>query len=354
MPKLFVCEKKSQAQHILHAIENDDVIILCPTIGSYLYDYPNNLGFSNLPYTNYSPRYKTESCEHNSKYRKLFRTTIISKKRSMESPLLLRYYTSLENGIMDDIERVRAEVLDFLSGFDEVIFACDPDYTGVRGFDLLFENYFGIKNLKEFSENTQTLFTASIFNFVFTGDCMSKAIETRSDFFLNQSINKFRIWYKKKDFFEFNYNLNSLLTLNKAYLLAYGTYPNFLITKNVVLVAFMLSGDSMDISKLIHKLSEKEIGTPASRNEIIERMCDASILKLEHDEISGRKTVRITKEGLAFLGNLHRKVNDPFLSERLYNDFKNYDLSLDAFKEKYSKYLSVVFSKQKRFINKLS
>jgi hypothetical protein len=58
MSRLFVCEKRAQAlSYQKHCLEGD-AIILCPAVVSCVFDYPSELAFSELPYTDLSPCYK--------------------------------------------------------------------------------------------------------------------------------------------------------------------------------------------------------------------------------------------------------------------------------------------------------
>ncbi len=91
---------------------------------------------------------------------------------------------------------------------------------------------------------------------------------------------------------------------------------------------------------------KKEIGHPASQNLIIEKMIELRLI----EEDNNLNSYKMTKEGRLMLSFLHRKVNDPHLTNRIYVD--NYKLSTFDFKIKYGEYLRTVFSKQKRFLNK--
>jgi hypothetical protein len=58
MSRLFVCEKRQQAEHYQRYCNEGDSFILCTTITSYLFDYPSSLKFKDLPIIDFAIKYK--------------------------------------------------------------------------------------------------------------------------------------------------------------------------------------------------------------------------------------------------------------------------------------------------------
>lgn len=353
MSRLFICEKKFQAKIYLDHLNEDDAIILCPTITSYLFDYPEKLTFSDLPYCDHTPSYKANK-ERNPEWLYCHHTLFLTQEKEIAHPVLLDYFNRAltTNRSDDSFKRAKSVIHDFIGSFDEIVFACDPDISGLRGFDFFFEKYLEVGNLAEFGQLHGAKITACIAKYGMDDKSIIRTISERSDFFENTSIHNIRLSYQKKDFFEYNYNLNSLLLLNKAYFLASGEYLNRILTKNHIQTLFLFA-DQQERKESIHFTMDKLfIGSPASRIEIVENLIITKMLHCEEKKPHYVGTYTITNLGQKFLSNLHRKVNDPHLAERLGKDTFDAHMPLDDFKLKYSKYLKVVFSKQKRHINR--
>lgn len=352
MSKLFVCEKHSQAQSFQKHCKEGDSIILCPSICSYTFKYPSTLRFSGLPYLNIDPEYAHADFEYIAGLRKRSYGTLYSHDGCCEHPVLVEYYRAkIESNKEDEIEIAQKALFDLLGSYDEIVYACDPDHTGTRGFDFLMSKYFGIKSLEEFSHKYDLKVMACLTLGGLSYNCIGKAISQRESFFESQMIELYRQFYLKKDYFDFNYNINSLLLLNKAYFLASGKYPQNPITRNLIQVMFLLSQMGKVDIRLYRELDLRYVGSPASRCQIIESLKEMGLVA---EKSEGRREFSLTELGQRFLVFLHRKMDDPHLAERVMKDCANASMSLEEFRAKSDKYLSLVFSKQKRHINKQS
>lgn len=364
MSKLLVCEKPDQAQRYLSICNKEDAIIVCPTIVSYAFDYPTNLYFSQLPFTSLPPRYKPANLDPEW-YLHLYSSLYTQDNKIKNHPVLTTYFynkhpcSPYKSADSNTLEKARKDLYALLTSFDEIVFACDADHTGMRGFDFLFSRYFEIDDLQKFSENNQLTVTALINKEGFDEISLRKSMENRSDFFENVDVKCFRCHYQKKDFFEYNYNLNSLMLLNKTYFLALGKYPECVITKNFIQALFLLENIETE-ARFAQRLEKSFIGTPASRKAIMDNLNNLGLIDIIKKGPSSGNCICLTtrlsisEQGTRFLNLLHRKLNDPYLAERLLKDCENETLTLNDFKIKYDKYLDVVFSKQKRLINKHS
>jgi len=151
--------------------------------------------------------------------------------------------------------------------------------------------------------------------------------------------------YIKKDFFEYNYNLNSLLFFNNILKKINIDKNDIILTKNHISTLFLLQKENLTEDLIIQLMNKRKIGQASSFAEIVYNL---NILKLTQKR---NELVSLSEQGELFLSFLHKKINDPYLNIRLQNDHK--ELSVEDFKIKYEKYLYEIFSKQKRFLRKL-
>ncbi|MGD1527015.1 hypothetical protein [Vibrio harveyi] len=342
MSKLFVCEKLHAAREIVKVINDDDAIILCPSIASYKYKFPDQLKFADIPYTDRVPLYTKNYDQYRPKWLGRCHSLVITRRNEAVNATLMSFYEAQLNDAQADKNALHG----FLGSFDEVVFACDADLTGMRGFDFLFHDYFGIKDLKSFAVESNTYFTACIFA-GYDNQSLRAAVENRSSFFDSEVVRSLRESYLKKDFFEYNYSLNSLLILNKTFFHVAGNYPSQVITKNCVQALLLMERDGIvSIGKAVSAMNKKHIGSPASQVLIITSLMGMGLL-VDHP-----RNVEVSKLGREFLSVLCSKMKDPHLSERLEVDLHG-EMSLADFKGKYSRYLSTCFGKQKRKLNTL-
>lgn len=349
MSKLFVCEKPHQASLYQFLLEENDAIILAPCVVGYRFLFDKNLEFKNLPYIDKEPKYKKNILQYdsniNNQWIENYKTQVLNYKERFTSEIYKNFYFYKQNEPnSENYKNALKDIHNYLSSFDEIIFACDVDHTGVRGFDFLFKLYYEIENLQDFCNNND-IKLSSIKAWSLDQKSLEKTFLNRNSFYESDLFNKKRLSYMNKDYFEYNYLLNSLLLINKAYYLTFNKYPDNIITKNFIQILFKFeNNEKIEMIKLLRNMENSDIGNAASRNEILNRMSELKLI-----QSNNKHEVSITYEGKVFLSFLHRKMNDPHLAERLEKDYEL--LSHIEFKNKYNKYLKTVFEKQKRFIN---
>lgn len=349
MSKLIVCEKPAQANKYQPFLNKNDKIIIAPCVVGYRFLFDKELKFNELPFFNHSPQYKKNIAAYEeykaTKWIKSLFITAFDQDKRLDHPLFINFHKEKSRNTKTELyASLKREIHEFLSSFDEIIFACDTDHTGVRGFDFLFKYYYEINNIEDFC-NQNNIELNSYENYCLSDKEIKKGIKNKKRFYESTIYNQGRVFYQNKDYFEYNYSLNSLLLLNKAYYLSFDKYPNHIITKNFIQTLFYIKeNNSLTEGKIIGHMNKSEIGNPASRTEILLKLYDLNLVK------KTEKNVFLSNEGATFMDLLHRKLNDPHLAKRLENDYEN--LTHSEFRDKYGKYLKTVFSKQKRFINK--
>jgi hypothetical protein len=352
--KLYLCEKPDQAKKYSKKINACDRILITEILG-YKFNYPK-IQFSNAPYTDLMPQYEINKGLYEGDVNSLIDR--YTKEYSIDgihktNILLKKYYLMrIEN---EDVSNSLIE--EYLTGFDEIVFACDYDYTGLRTFELYFKTYcnLGDNYLDFFAKNDIKI--SFIKNQNSTDKLLDKSIREKESFLISELANESIEHYNKKDFLDYNYTLNSILFLNEIYVQIFKKQPINSITKNFINILFFLKNENgLQDHKIMDYMIIKNIGNNCSRHEIFKTMNELGFFTEEEKKcnlnLKGRKLLyKLSVNGLKFIECLHTKVNDPYLILRLGDDYKN--LNLIDFKVKYEKYLYNVFSKQKRLNRKL-
>jgi hypothetical protein len=352
--KLYLCEKPDQAKKYSKKINPCDRILITEILG-YKFNYAQ-IQFSNAPYTDLTPKYEINKDLYGGDINSLIDR--YTKEYSVDgihkiNTLLKKYYLMrIEN---EDVSN--SLIKEYLIGFDEIVFACDYDYTGLRTFELYFKVYcnLGDNYLDFFIKNNIKI--SFIKNHNSTEKLLDKSIRKKEPFLISELANNSIEHYKKKDFLEYNYTLNSILFFNEIYLIIFRKQPQNSITKNFINVLYHLKdGNKLQDYKITDYMRKKNIGNNCSRHKIFETMNKLGFLLEEEKKcnlnLKGKVPFySLSKNGLKFIECLHTKVNDPHFTLRLDNDYKI--LNLTDFKIKYEKYLFNVFSKQKRLNRKI-
>tara|TARA_Y100000034_G_scaffold64752_2_gene78326 strand:- start:9715 stop:10737 length:1023 start_codon:yes stop_codon:yes gene_type:complete len=335
--KLFFVEKPCAAQSFSFLLEKQDMAILAQSIAAYKFDY-KNINYSNAPYTKETPLYK-----ENKKFtHSIFNTNaFFQNKNRMELPYLLEILKLKENKNKEVLKR---KIKEFFLNFDEIIFACDYDYTGWRGFE--FKMFYFFELGKEWIDffNSYNIKISIIKTCSYDKNSLIKSFKERKNIF-ESDYYLLKEGYIKKDFFEYNYNLNALLFFNNILKKLNIDNKNIVLTKNHIATLFLLKSEKLTEHDIVEIMSKRKIGQASNYSEIVYNL---SFLKLTQKR---NEIVSLSEQGELFLSFLHKKINDPYLNIRLKNDYK--ELSVEDFKIKYEKYLYEVFSKQKRFLRRL-
>lgn len=359
MTTLIICEKPSQAKDVLRNSPPDTTVLVCPCVVSYRFKYISELRFADVPYHNEEVKYHNNITDHINYPIDLknLQTMVIHNGEEAKNILFERFYNEKEKDSKSiDYIKTLNEVHDYIASFDEIVFGCDMDHTGVRGFTFLFDKYFEIEDFKIFT--TEHNISVNTYHYKNLNDKgFVKTIKNKKTFFSNENIIKHSRVYKNKDFFDYNYNMNSLMLFNKAYKEATGIKNKQLMTKNFISALFIIKkyneeNDNKYINEYILSeiLNKKHICSHASRGKLINFIMESKLVNYTQPK-SIKENIHFNESGIKFLSLLHRKVDDPHLTDRLFKDYKT--LSINDFNQKYSRYLTSVFGKQKRLVNKM-
>lgn len=352
---LFLSEKPMQAKALSFLMKDNDKVILAQNIVSYKFDY-QELKYSEAPYTNEEPKYKFIA-----KQPDIFHTSSFNNEENMENcPFLKKFFKLKKFKFSSEEEKIEL-LKEYFSQFNEIVFACDMDHTGYRHFHFKFAKYFELgENWGKFFDELNIKITGMKIT-CYDKKTLKECFENREPFFNNPFFENLKTIYLKKDFFEYNYNLNSILFFNEAMRLSgYVKYENYnVLTKNYIATLFFIQNESLKEHEVVSKMVRHHVGSSSTMAQIIENLKLMNLVKYKEYNLS------LTEFGATFLTLLHKKVNDPYLNIRiLQNNYRRLDdlkakerekanfLSLEEFKDKYSKYLYTVFSKQKRFLRK--
>lgn len=359
---LFVCEKPSVAEDLSVIMGESDKAILGLGAVIYKFNY-QDVKFSESPYTKEEPKYKLSldtlsGANH-------FHYGVWNNTKEKSDDINLKEYFELVK--KNSFNKKTIECLfNFFNDFDEVVYACDNNATGCRSFCFKFEKYFNLgKNWINYFEDRNIKMTAM---YIFLNDktSLKKAYGERTPIKNSEYFQSLVDDYIKKDFFEYNYNLNSILFYSDALRkVGYIKDENYkVLTKNYILSLYLLQeNENLLKDDFIDKMEERKIGTSRSRNLIIENLLKMNMIKDIND--GNRISLMLSNLGKSFLNLLHKKVNDKYLGIRLSQDRfynsnhikKNLEntaqMSVEDFKSKYEKYLYNTFSKQKRFLRKI-
>lgn len=352
--KLYLSEKPYVAKYYSKHIKDNDRIILTGMI-EYKFKYPDIM-FSNSPYTELEPQYILE-VNKRPEYQHYFHERYINEywnngQIKINSLLEEYHYKRIKDHDFDN-----TKIKEYFKTFDEIVFACDYDYTGLRAFELYFKIYCNLGNdyLLFFSENN--IKVSFVKNIHIDDKSIPRAINKKEVFSKSTLAQESISHYLSKDFFEYNYNINSILFFNEIYKIIFKKDAEYSITKNFInILYFMLDKSNLSEHKILKYMEISKIGNPCSRAYILETMDSLGFffkkeIKCNQNIKGKREIINLSAESISFLKYLHKKTDDPFLTSRLQDDYTN--IKYSAFKNKYEKYLYNVFSKQKRMNRKL-
>lgn len=340
-PKLFICEKPLMADKVSLLMEEGDVVILAQSISSYKFDY-GKLLYKDSPYKDLNPIYK-KNINYNSNIFNAVNWNNKAEKIICEKLREIEVSGDIKNSI------------DYLRTFSEIIFACDYDFTGLRGFDFKMSKFFNFGNDWQTLLKLNSIIVKVMKTLATDENSMINGFKNRCNMEGNDEISIIRNSYIKKDYFEYNYNLNSILFFNKCLKdIDKKIYDsdNILLTKNYIWALIKISKEELNESDLIKKMSLSDIGSVVSRSEILNNLSKFGLIIFLNDskETVGTHVI-LTESGSALVKKFHKRLDDPFIGIRLSEDILS-ELSVSDFKSKYERYLYLTFSKQKRYLRK--
>lgn len=341
MTKLFITEKPSQAKCIGMALaEENDVAIVAPTITGYWFDYPSYLTYKNYPYSNEYPNYKinTDCLMFSTPLYKMTKDGELKKFQQENILNLLKYLK--EDYSNEIIKRERQKIIDYFNQFEEIIIATDSDYTGTRTFDLYI-----FKFLDAFYDDLKIKITRTFYGSM-DEESLKNHFENRESIKDSKLHEILQRDYKNKDFFAYNFNINSLMIFNDILKKVGCCRSDTLITFNMLMILTYIKEEKL-LNDLFIDLSKNEVGTQASRYEIIEQLIKYQLIeKTKKGSKNNKEVIRLTKIGYQFLDLIHDKIKlfDPL---EIFNDRESLEAS--DFQEKYSEKLNIYFKKQRSY-----
>jgi len=229
---------------------------------------------------------------------------------------------------------------DLLKNAQTIIFACDPDHSGVIAFDTLLTQALGA-NQDQASHPALLLTTTS-------KDGIQNAMEamgsTRDNWFATA-----RNAGLAKKFFDYNFNANALVLLGAALRKARCPVKEPRISKYGLQLLYSLRDEpAQDTNAILQRMESwkgtgryavTRLGSAASMTGIIDDLRASELIEDQPDQIG------LTDTGYRFLECLHPDCRDPDLPARLQAWMTAWPDSKPAM----ARYLRTFFGKQKRF-----
>lgn len=249
-----------------------------------------------------------------------------------------------------------------LAQYDEIVFACDPDYCGAICFYLSIEHYFG-KNIWSTRNFPAIIFTS------LTENDIEAAVQNRSNF-----IDSCRHWISYglvKRYFDWHWNINSQVILSETLRRAgvfkanfektdsstspYSPSGNPVISKyGLQILYFIQDNPGLSEGRLIENMSKwvgtgkypmsDTFGSAASRCSILGQLIQLGLISKSSNS---RNPIYITEKGLRFITLLHKDMRDADLPSRLDAWCKD---GLEISKPKIDRYIKTFFGKQKKIL----
>lgn len=355
--KIIFCEKISQLQNTMAALANEgDIGIISPGTASYRFSYPQNIKYQEIPSFEKNPTY-LNNCARHGMYGYILKDgemveckELMDYFKSKDHTKPEDYYISNLNVRKDEFLKKQEIAQDYITSFGEIVCATDPDLTGARAFQFYLEKYLNFYNYTHNFKRKNT--KVSFLRFAaLDKKSLITAYEKRENISNSMFFNSMIESYKKKDYFEYNFNINSLVLFGDI-LRRVGIYGDFIISKNILLTMMIMDEhDGITECNLITKMERNKIGQVCSRSEIITRLYKQGLLYKTEKIYNGKIKVELflSDEGNEFLSSVHNKAKDPKLAIHLSEDITS-DMSFTEFKEKYSEKLKIMFGKQKRYL----
>ncbi len=352
--RLFVCEKPYQLKHTSKALNKsgklseNDFFIIAPSICSFKFSYPKIMKLKDAPYINLDPEYKCLFAEYG-QYGNVYDRNGKLVDNEL-SNLLSEYHfvVSRKYVFEDKMREIKSKIIDyFQTNISDVISFCDFDYTGARGFKFHFEKYYNLASLELFEKAYGI--NVSVARFIAMDEkSIVKSLESKLDY-MNDSCIYLRDYYNKKDFIDYNFNINSMLYIGNT-LRDSGIYLDGFITRNMLYtLLIILESEKITEDRLLSKMDKNNIGSNASRIAIVEELYDYNFIEKVITGIKQKKSyIRLSEQCQSFISNLHPSLKSYKVASKFYK--MNKELCVKDFKLEVGKYLKNVFEKQDRFL----
>jgi DNA topoisomerase IA len=355
--KIFVCEKPSQAKYVCEALATvDDIVIISPAVRSHSFIYPKKIKFNEIPAIDLKPKYK-DNLPLYGNYGYVFKKNINGKVNKVEQLELMNFYRLKTEQYSEYVLNNKSEIIkktkQYILSFEEIVCAMDNDLTGVRGFKFYMEKYLDFKNYDFIDKHYKTKTTMLVFSACDKASLI-KAFNIRESIKESSIFSALENSYIKKDFLEYNFNVNSMVLLGEI-LRKNGFFIDLILTKNLLITLLFIEKEiTIPEHKLVDKMEELNVGNPASYSEIISVLYDNDLIHYLVKKVNGRdmKLLILPEDTKNILNDIHPKIKDFKISFNVINDVNNSSLSFKDFKDKYTKKLKTMFSKQKNYSRK--
>lgn len=230
-------------------------------------------------------------------------------------------------------------VQDLLEGAASIVFAADPDRSGVNAFHVLLEQCLGFDQAMTGRPAIMlyALDPASV------GKALNEVGSTHDDWFV-----ALRNAGVARKFFDFNYNTNSLVIFGQVLRQLDSVPSSFQLSKYGLQLLYSLRDKpALNESSVMRRMHNwagtgryvpSQLGSAASQHSILLGAVEAGL-------IENSDGFALSPSGHALLNHLHPDCQDLDLPARL----EKWESEWPASKPKIERYLRTVFGKQKRF-----
>ncbi|MBK3780181.1 hypothetical protein G3A43_07915 [Paraburkholderia aspalathi] len=241
--------------------------------------------------------------------------------------------------------------LELFESADLIVSACDPDHTGAVAFDVVMREVLGDGRAKDCPALLLSALDAASIEFGLAhmlpfGQSCARSLEMG----------------RMKRYFDWNWNVNSLVVLGEAQRragvpadapplskyalqLLYGLRNRLSMTEGAVV---SLMHDWKGTGRYVVKLGEwnPRLGSPAARVQILENLIDAGLV--DRIEVSGKANLEVSGRGNVLLELLHPDCKDADLPFRL----NTWCLQGMSSKPAIDRYINTFFGKQLEFMGR--
>lgn len=330
---VYVCEKPSITKLFSEYAEqvhpHDEVYFInILTFGLHHFQYPRGLKHSDFPYLANVKMKFNESQE-----------PLVSMKQIILFSQREQAYFKINP---------YQQAIDILQTADRIIFACDGDYRGVVAFHHLLKETLGEeKALQQYEAIVLMLTTAQGVR-----DAVDRGLTTHDDWYVSG-----REYGLAKQYFDYNFNLNSFAILGDALAFVGIDRARFHLSKYILQAFYFVAqheGEFGSESELYVGLHDWKgtgkygpykkygLGSIISRTEIVLKLAESGLLEQRDRKIF------LSSKGKVLLSVLHPDCCDLDLPFRIHDWCQDFEQS----KPKMDRYLRTLFGKQKRYFAK--
>jgi hypothetical protein len=323
--RLFLFEKISQIKSFFNNgfFKKNDIAIIAPSYLSYSFTYKGT-----TKTINNKIKYKrnNESYGNNNKF-----YTFTDEINMRESFLLSKLLKD-----NNDSSRLNAlkKIKEFVNQFHEIVYMTDNDYTGARAFNFKLEKFLGI----DIKENKDKIYHVSL--------CSYAKKEVKKSLQLKTKILESNIYlyhtkcYLKKDFFDYNFNVNS----NKyytQYLKKKGVDLKTPLSRNCIQILLKLKKTNMKSSDLLDYCVNNNISNCGTISIVLNHLIHNKLIE------ENKSVYQLSFLGKTFLNENIESLNYYNLSNKLIRNMQDVFYDMDLFKRKYNKIIKNIFKENK-------